>query len=671
MLGTFQVSFQSNQSIIGTLTRSTTIAWDIAVVYANNDMYGRRQLWEDISNHLSAALPHVVGGDFNCILEPGEKKGGKPFTYSQSASEMGDFMAANDFVDPGFSGPAFTWTNNKDARSRILSRLDRFLVSSSILDNYQEMRVVHLTRVASDHCPILCSFKVGGRKAYSNWIKFEDVWTTYPRAWQIVLEKWKVPDSGSEATKLQRKCRRSLRALFFWSRNKMDRMNQLKEDLYGEIRILQEIEPGLLRFKLRPCDIRRRGNVIEQLNHPNGQPVTEQTEILHIIHGFFAQKWRGNTIIESDWPSLNAQAACMDRVTDLLEGDITREEVWNAVRSLGPNRAPGRDGISASFFKAFWDIVGEQVNLACLEFFSTGCMDQSWKETVIVLLPKIKSPNHPSNFRLISLCQTIYKIVAKILVNRIKGILPCLISEEQAAFMHGRSISNHCMLGQEIMNKFKISTAAKGWMAMKVDMEQAYDKMSWRTLELVILRMGFPLKFRSWVLSCVTAPRFTISVNGMMSDVIVAECGFRQGCPLSPYLFILCSELLSLHFKQNYGDLGVPIREGGPLVSHLLYADDVLFFAGATIPNVKKFLTILDDYCCWTGQRINSNKSAILFSKLVHSTSKHRLARLAGCRKVEEMDYLGVKLAMRRLTKADFGPLLLKLHNYTLSWGTR
>ncbi|PKU61662.1 hypothetical protein MA16_Dca028344 [Dendrobium catenatum] len=91
MLGTFQISFQSNQCIISTLTRSTTIAWDIVVVYANNDMYGRRQLWEDISNHLSAALPHVVGGDFNCILEPDEKKGGKPFTYSQSASEMGGF----------------------------------------------------------------------------------------------------------------------------------------------------------------------------------------------------------------------------------------------------------------------------------------------------------------------------------------------------------------------------------------------------------------------------------------------------------------------------------------------------------------------------------------------------------------------------------------------------
>ncbi|PKU71745.1 Putative ribonuclease H protein [Dendrobium catenatum] len=201
-------------------------------------------------------------------------------------------------------------------------------------------------------------------------------------------------------------------------------------------------------------------------------------------------------------------------------------------------------------------------------------------------------------------------------------------------------------------------------------MEQAYDKMSWRTLELVLMK-GFPLKFRNWVLSCVTSPRFSILVNGTLTEGITAGCRFRQGCPLSPYLFIICSELLSLHFHQNYQELGVQIRTGGPLVSHLLYADDVLFFAGVTTANVRKFSTILDDYCGWTGQRINMNKSAIMFSRLVPSSTKTRLAKLAGCRKVEEMDYLGVKFLMRRLTKADFNSLIHKVNTLTISWGTR
>ncbi|XP_020698061.1 uncharacterized protein LOC110110777, partial [Dendrobium catenatum] len=146
--------------------------------------------------------------------------------------------------------------------------------------------------------------------------------------------------------------------------------------------------------------------------------------------------------------------------------------------------------------------------------------------------------------------------------------------------------------------------------------------------------MGFPQRFRSWVMSCITTPRFAILVNGTLKEGITAGCGFRQGCPLSPYLFILCSELLSLHFCQNYPELGVQIRVGGPAVSHLLYADDVLCFAGATIPNVRKLLKILDDYCGWTGQRINKNKSAILFSKKVTTSTRSRLARIAGCRKL-------------------------------------
>ncbi|PKU61732.1 putative mitochondrial protein [Dendrobium catenatum] len=203
-------------------------------------------------------------------------------------------------------------------------------------------------------------------------------------------------------------------------------------------------------------------------------------------------------------------------------------------------------------------------------------MDPELKDTVVILLHKGNNPDHPSKFRPISLCQTIYKVIAKILVNRIKGILPSIISEEQAAFVPGRSISDHCLLGQEIMNMFKVSKSAKGWLALKVDMEQAYDKMNWRTLDVVLTKMGFPQRFRSWVMSCVTAPRFAILVNGTLTDGITAGCGFRQGCPLSPYLFILCSVLLSLHFRQNYLELGIQIRVGGPAFSHLLYADDVL-----------------------------------------------------------------------------------------------
>ncbi|XP_020687224.1 uncharacterized protein LOC110103019 [Dendrobium catenatum] len=233
-------------------------------------------------------------------------------------------MNANGLVDPGFSGTAFTWTNNKDAGSRIYSRLDRFLISSSILDEFQGLKVKHLSRLTSDHCPILCSVQAGAKRNYSSWIWFEDVWASFPKAWQLVSEKWKVQDSSSEAKILQRKCQRTLKALFFWSRNKIKMLNQLKDDLDREISTMQEIDcypSGLseaqsesLRYKVQllkatltrlttwwgqrakvrwieegdgntrffhnMASARRRTNLIDQLKHPDGRLVTISLRLL-------------------------------------------------------------------------------------------------------------------------------------------------------------------------------------------------------------------------------------------------------------------------------------------------------------------------------------------------------------------------------------------------------
>ncbi|PKU61038.1 threonine dehydratase [Dendrobium catenatum] len=163
---------------MGRLKITDRTDWEVAVVYANKDRHTRRTVWDDISKYHTMGVPLLIGGDFNCIMAQAEKKGGKAFHFSPAAGDMADFMLTNDLVDPGFNGPSFTWTNNKDARSSIFSRLDRFLVSSSILDVFQGLKVKHLTRLASDHCPILCCLMEDVKKASYHWIKFEDVWAS-------------------------------------------------------------------------------------------------------------------------------------------------------------------------------------------------------------------------------------------------------------------------------------------------------------------------------------------------------------------------------------------------------------------------------------------------------------------------------------------------------------
>ncbi|XP_020681629.1 uncharacterized protein LOC110098989 [Dendrobium catenatum] len=257
----FQISFKAEQCLMGKITRANGSSWDVAVVYASKNRCIRRTMWEDISTRRDQRLPLLVGGDFNCILCQEDKKGGRPFLSTPATCDMAEFMVTNDLVDPGFVGPAFTWTNNKDARSKIFFRQDRFLVSSDILDRFQDLRVEHLTRLVSDHCPILCRVQEVSKRTYSPWIRFEDVWLSFPQACHLVMEKWTVADFGSEAAQLQRKCNRTLKALFFWSKEKFRRLSQLRAELDTEVRTLQELEGKLhglnsvqtesLRFKVQ------------------------------------------------------------------------------------------------------------------------------------------------------------------------------------------------------------------------------------------------------------------------------------------------------------------------------------------------------------------------------------------------------------------------------------
>ncbi|XP_020686379.1 uncharacterized protein LOC110102390 [Dendrobium catenatum] len=244
---------------------------------------------------------------------------------------MGDFMVANDLVDPGFSGHAFTWTDNKM--------------------HGVGLKVKNLTRLALDHCPILCSIQEGGRKTYSHWIKFEDVWTTFPRAWQLVQDKWKLKEELDGEIRILQELECSPAGLSKAQTESLRYKVQLLKSTLARImtwwsqrakvRWIEEGD-GNTRFFRTMASARLRSNFIEQLNYPNGQPATKQTEILRLVYGFFAQKWNENPITEAGWPSLNSQLACKDRFAGLLVGEVTHDEIWLAVRSLGSNRALGR-----------------------------------------------------------------------------------------------------------------------------------------------------------------------------------------------------------------------------------------------------------------------------------------------------------------------------------------
>ncbi|XP_028557267.1 uncharacterized protein LOC114581389 [Dendrobium catenatum] len=233
-------------------------------------------------------------------------------------------------------------------------------------------------------------------------------------------------------------------------------------------------------------------------------------------------------------------------------------------------------------------------------------MDSNWKDTLIVLIPKNSNPLLPSNYKHISLCNSVYKVAAKVILNRLLQVIPLLISDEQAAFIKGRSVSDHVLMAQEMFHKFRYSKAPKGMVSYKIAMEQAYDSMSWTTLKQVLYYFEFPSMISKLILECVINLRFSIIINGKLSGWIKAENGFRQGCPLPPILFILCSQRLSNAF--SYSSIGISLCPNSPQISHLLYADDVMIFTEASRKADYEVRSILSNFSKWTGQSINVEK---------------------------------------------------------------
>jgi len=276
-------------------------------------------------------------------------------------------------------------------------------------------------------------------------------------------------------------------------------------------------------------------------------------------------------------------------MNDLLLAPFDSREVKEALFQMFPTKAPGPDGFPAHFFQRHWDLCGEEVTSVVLRVLNGEDDPASINNTLIVLIPKVAQADGLGQFRPISLCNVIYKIVSKVAANRLKRILPMIISEEQSAFVPGRLITDNIITAYECLHYMKRRQGRDSrCCALKLDMRKAYDRVEWPYLQAIMTKLGFHQLWVSMIMRLVSTVSFSVLFNGDRLESFNSTRGIRQGDPISPYLFLLAAEGLSCLIKariQSSNLKGIMVAPSAPVVSHLLFADDSLLFFRASTEN--------------------------------------------------------------------------------------
>ena len=292
------------------------------------------------------------------------------------------------------------------------------------------------------------------------------------------------------------------------------------------------------------------------------------------------------------------------------EGFLFENECAEDVKSMDSNKTPGTDGLPAEFYKIFWKDISTLLVSALNYAFESGCLSTTQRRGVIKLIPKKDAELfYIKNWRPITLLNTDYKIAAKALANRIKSVLPSIINNDQTGFMKNRFIGENIRLIDGII-QYAAKENIPGLMLF-IDFEKAFDSLEWSFIVNSLRFFGFGPSIINWVkvLNCETES--CVLNNGWSTNFFQTLRGVRQGCPLSPYLFILSAEVLAKAVRNNVNIKGISVDNNEIKISQ--YADDTTLILDGSREALASALNLLDDFSKVSGLRLNNKKTEALW----------------------------------------------------------
>lgn len=342
----------------------------------------------------------------------------------------------------------------------------------------------------------------------------------------------------------------------------------------------------------------------------------------------------------------------------------TEEEIIATIRAMPKNKAPGPDGFAAEFYWEAWDVVGYDTVGAIKEFFVAGRL-----LTTISLIPKVIGADQLSAFRPISLCSTVYKVIARLLKKKLKLCVSEVVQRNQVGFVQDRLLCENVLLASELVRDFNNQgETTRG--CLKIDISKAYDNLNWGFLLEILRIIEFPEEFIGWIKECISTPSYSVAVNGELHSFFPGRKGLRQGDPISSLLFVIAMDVLSKMLEQGAinGRFGIHPECEAPMITHLSFADDVLIFFDGKAESLRGILQILEEFREVSGLRINRSKSELLLDGGSSNQCREMAEEMGIAQGSLPVRYLGVPLSPKKMTSSDFQPLLDKISARFSSW---
>lgn len=251
-----------------------------------------------------------------------------------------------------------------------------------------------------------------------------------------------------------------------------------------------------------------------------------------------------------------------------------------------------------------------------------------------------------------------------------------IISEQQSAFVIGRQIQDNIMVAHEVFHFLKHKkTGPKAYVAVKLDLNKAYDRVCWDFLLKVLEKMGFDPQWIGWIKQCVCSVKYSFVVNGGQIGCVTPGRGLRQGDPLSPYLFLLVADVFSNIMTKaalSKSIKGIKMKKRCPVLSHLLFADDSLVFLEANPLSCANFMDLIKEFSIASGLTLNIQKSSLFFSANIEEGVKNDIKSILGMDEMkEDVQYLGLPAFWGRSKREALGFIRDRIMRKTQGWGNK